>query len=60
MDNEKSNIFSGFVKYLYYLVFDFINSFRYNNMKLSAILVAVPGILIGFFLNSHANTILNL
>jgi hypothetical protein len=35
----------------------FIDSFRYNNMKLAAILVAIPGLIIGFFLVFHALTI---
>ena len=35
----------------------FIDSFKYNNMKLAAILTALPGLLIGFFLVAHANTV---
>lgn len=35
----------------------FIDSFRYNNMKLAAILVALPGLIIGFFLIAHARAI---
>ena len=35
----------------------FIDSFKYNNMKLAALLVAVPGLAIGFFLIFHADTL---
>ncbi len=36
---------------------DFISSFKYNNMKLAAILVAVPGVFLGFFLRFHATVV---
>ena len=32
----------------------FIDGFKYNNMKLAALLVAIPGLVIGFFLVAHA------
>lgn len=58
---QKENAFVKLLKYFgNYLkgVFkDFIASFRYNNMKLAAILVALPGIFLGFFIRFHADTI---
>lgn len=35
----------------------FIDGFKYNNMKLAALLVAIPGLAIGFFLIFHADTL---
>lgn len=69
MDNQnryeetptKQNVFvkaiKGFGKYLKLICLDFINSFKYNNMKLPAILVALPGIFLGFFLGYHSEVI---
>ena len=58
---EKQNvfvkIFTTFGKYLRNVFFDFINSFKYNNMKLPALLVAAPGIFLGFFLGFHSKVI---
>lgn len=55
---KKENIFQKMLKmfwqYLKNLGYDFVVSFKYNNMKLPAILVAIPGILLGFFLKWHA------
>ena len=36
---------------------DFINSFKYNNMKLASILFALPGLFLGFFMFAHYPTI---
>ena len=36
---------------------NFIESFKYNNMKLAAILSAIPGVFIGFFLIFHAGVV---
>ena len=47
----------AFGHYLKFVFVDFFTSFKYNNMKLPAILVALPGILIGFFLVFHIPTI---
>ena len=43
LGNYFKNVFGGF-----------IDSFKYNNMKLAALLVAIPGLVIGFFLVVHA------
>ena len=55
---KKENIFQKmlkmFLQYLKNLGYDFFVSFKYNNMKLPAILVAIPGVLLGFFLKWHA------
>jgi len=46
-----------FGKYWVTVFKDFIRSFKYNNMKLPAILVAIPGLLLGFFISFHYPTI---
>lgn len=56
----KKNPLSYFATYLGNLWFDFRTSFKYNNMKLAAILVAVPGVFLGFFLGFHANVVNNM
>lgn len=43
-----------FWQYIKNVCYDFITSFKYNNMKLPGLLIAVPGVFIGFFLNFHA------
>ena len=54
---EKEGVGAKLGKYFKNVFGGFIDSFRYNNMKLAAMLVAVPGLIIGFFLIAHANTI---
>ena len=60
---QKENKFlkglKAFGKYWKFVFFDFFNSFKYNNMKLAAILFAMPGILLGFFMFAHVPTIRN-
>lgn len=43
-----------FWQYIKNICYDFVTSFKYNNMKLPGLLIAVPGVFIGFFLNFHA------
>lgn len=43
-----------FWQYIKNICYDFITSFKYNNMKLPGLLIAVPGVFIGFFLMFHA------
>lgn len=58
MENkEKKNIFAYFLTYLGHVWYDFRTSFKYNNMKLAALLVAVPGVFLGFFLGFHADVV---
>lgn len=58
---QKENKFAKAMKtlghYFKFVFIDFINSFKYNNMKLAAILFAMPGILLGFFMFAHVPTI---
>ena len=54
---EKESVFSKIGKYFKNVFGSFIDSFKYNNMKLASILVALPGLIIGFFITVHANTI---
>jgi hypothetical protein len=53
-ENAFVKAFKAFGKYLKGVLYDFIASFKFNNMKLPGILIAIPGILIGFFLVWHA------
>ena len=48
------------VKFFKDFWFDFLASFKYNNMKLSGILICVPGVFLGFFIVFHYNIITNL
>jgi len=58
---QKENVFlkglKGFGSYLKFVFVDFFNSFKYNNMKLAAILFALPGLFLGFFMFAHVPTI---
>ncbi len=54
---QKKNPIIYFLTYLKNLCYDFRTSFKYNNMKLAALLVAVPGIFLGFFLGFHAEVV---
>lgn len=49
-----------FWKYIKDVFYDFITSFKYNNMKLPGFLIAIPGVLIGFFLVFHAPVVSSL
>jgi len=47
----------AFGRYWKFVFFDFFNSFKYNNMKLAAILFALPGLFLGFFMFAHVPTL---
>lgn len=49
-----------FLTYIKNVFYDFITSFKYNNMKLPGYLIAVPGVFIGFFLVFHAPVVSNM
>ena len=49
-ENPFLKVLKIFGQYLKNLGYDFVISFKYNNMKLASILVAIPGVLLGFFL----------
>ena len=55
--NRKLPLKDKFLKFFKDVWFDFIASFKYNNMKLSGILICVPGVLLGFFIVFHYNII---
>lgn len=55
-ENVFAKAFKTFGKYLKGVAVDFVNSFKYNNMKAAAIFIALPGIFLGFFLSSHIPT----
>lgn len=61
---QKQGVFKraikAFGRWIKYIVIDFINSFKYNNMKLPGLLVLIPGAIFGFFLHFHALTIRDL
>ena len=58
---QKENKFlkglKAFGRYWKFVFIDFFNSFKYNNMKLAAILFALPGLLLGFFMFAHVPTL---
>lgn len=58
---QKQNPFvrglKAFGSFLKFTFVDFINSFKYNNMKLASILFALPGLFLGFFMFAHYPTI---
>ena len=42
------------IKYFFKNVYlDVVASFKYNNMKLAGMLICVPGVMLGFFINFH-------
>ncbi len=55
--NPFVRVLKMFGKYLKGVGYDFITSFKFNNMKLPGWLIALPGVLIGFFLMFHAPVI---
>ena len=54
---QKVNPFKYFLKHLGNIWYDFRTSFKYNNMKLAGLLVAVPGVFLGFFLGFHGEVV---
>lgn len=54
-ENASSIEKTSFRKYLLNIWLSFLDSFKYNPCKLAGILIALPGLFIGFFLNFHAN-----
>ncbi len=63
-DNNEENkflkILKMFGKYILDIFLNFKESFKYNNMKLPALLIAIPGLLLGFFLNFHYSVVVQL
>lgn len=61
---EKENAFVKFFKtlgsYFKSIFLDFIQGFKYNMMRIPAILLAVPGVFLGFFLTFHSEVVQNL
>lgn len=54
---EKKSVGKSLGEYFKKVFGSFIDGFKYNNMKLPALLVAIPGLIIGFFLIFHAAAI---
>lgn len=58
---QKENVFKKALKslgkYFKEVWLNFLEGFRYNNLKLASILVAIPGVFIGFFLGFHADCV---
>lgn len=48
---------SAFVKYMSDIWYGIIDSFKYNPCKLAGILIALPGLFIGFFLGFHSEVV---
>lgn len=56
-EEEKKSFFQILLGYLKGIVFDFIQSFKYNNMKLAGLLIMIPGAIFGFFLYFHSQVV---
>ena len=56
-ENPFVKIFKTLGVYLKETFLNFIQSFKYNDMKLAAILAAIPGFGLGFFLTFHASVV---
>ena len=53
-EEAKKNFFQILLGYLKGILWDFVQSFKYNNMKLAGLLIIIPGAIFGFFLYYHA------
>ena len=53
-ENPFVKIFKTLGTYFKELFLNFIQSFKYNDMKLAAILAAIPGFALGFFIRFHS------
>ena len=51
---KKESVGTKIVKYLKGLGYDFIASFKYNDLKLASWLIIIPGAIFGFFLRWHS------
>ncbi len=51
--NKFKSVMLSFLNYVKFIFVDFFTSFKYNKMKLPGMLVAIPGIFLGFFLTFH-------
>ena len=58
MEKEKLTVGQKFNKWLRNFWLGIVQSFQYNKMKLPGLLIAVPGVFLGFFLKFH-NTVVN-
>lgn len=56
-ESKAKKAFKTFGSYLKNVWLNFLEGFKYNNMKLPAILVAIPGVFIGFFLGVHSEVV---
>jgi len=56
-ENPVAKVFKTLGVYLKDTFLDFIQSFKYNDMKLAGILAAIPGFALGFFLTFHASVV---
>ncbi len=52
-DNKFVKALKAFGHYIKFIFYDFFTSFKYNKMKLPGLLIAVPGVFLGFFLKFH-------
>ncbi len=56
-ENPFLKVLKMFLTFLRNLGYDFITSFKYNNMKAAGLLIMVPGLFIGFCLGIHSSVI---
>ena len=56
-ENKAKKALKALGKYFKEVWLNFLEGFKYNNLKLAALLVAVPGLFIGFFLGFHSDCV---
>ena len=56
-ENKQEKKENVIVKHLKGIGYDFIQSFKYNNMKLAGLLLLIPGAIFGFFLTFHTHVV---
>ena len=54
---KKESVGSRILKYFKGLGYDFIASFKYNDLKLASWLIIIPGAIFGFFLHWHSTVV---
>ena len=54
---EKKSVGKFIAGYFKGMGYDFIQSFKYNNMKLAGLLILIPGAIFGFFLTFHTTVV---
>lgn len=56
-DEKKLSFINKILFFIKNVWLDTVASFKYNNMKLPGILICIPGVMLGFFINFHYSII---